>query len=107
VYAVNRRIVLAVARFWRKHHIGKRIMGTYHPGDSDVGEFLQPNEDSMSEAQQSILRSILKVAAGALVTKGVIDVGEAGSLQIALEALLAGLAGVVGFYLSHRKHTQA
>ena len=87
------------ARSWTEEHGG--------PPDEILEEFNSPpDEVFMSEAQQSFLRSILKVAAGALVTKGVIDVGEAGALQVVVETLVAGVVGAVGFWLSHRKHAQ-
>lgn len=61
-------------------------------------------EVTVSETTQSFLRGLAKVLAGVLVTKGMIDVGEASALQAAVEALAAGVIGVVAFYLSHKKH---
>jgi hypothetical protein len=82
---------------WAEHHLDEVAESFNVP----------PDEGFMSEVQQSVLRSILKVVAGALAAKGLIDVGEAASLQIVLETLAAGIIGAIGFVLSHRKHTAA
>lgn len=83
---------------WRDEHGG--------PPDEVREDFhdVPPDEDFMSEAQQSFLRGLLKFAAGALVAKGVIDVGDAAGLQVALEALVGGVVGLWAFWQSHRKH---
>lgn len=91
---------------WRK----RRAMQSWdgHHLDEVAESFnVPPDEGFMSEAQQSFIRSLLKIAAGALAAKGVIDVGEAAALQVALEALAAGAVGLIGLYLSHKKHVDA
>jgi hypothetical protein len=89
-------------RRWRT----RRATRAEHPDEIAEDFNVPPDEGFMSEAQQSLLRGFLKFAAGALAAKGLIDVGEAAALQVALEALTAGVVGLVGFYLSHKKHAQ-
>jgi hypothetical protein len=97
--AIQRRRTRKAMQSWHEEHGG--------PPDEIAEDFnVPPDEGFMSEAQQSLLRGFLKFAAGALAAKGLIDVGEAAALQVALEALVAGVAGLVGFYLSHKKHAQ-
>ena len=81
---------------WAEHHLDEV------PEDFNV----PPDEGFMSEVQLSYLRGALKFVAGMLAAKGLIDVGEAAALQVALEALVAGVAGLVGFWLSHKKHAE-
>ena len=72
--------------------------------ESQLAQSVNQEEPIMSETTKSFLRTILKIAGSALVTKGVIDAGDATSLQVAIEALVGGIAGIVGIYLSHKKH---
>jgi hypothetical protein len=80
-------------RSWDGHHLDE-IREPFH----------EPTEGGMSETTQSFVRGVLKVLAGALVTKGVIDVGEVGALQVVLETAIAAGIGAWAFWQSHKKH---
>jgi len=87
------------ARSWSEEHGG--------PPDEILEDFNSPpDEDVMSEAQLSFLRGVLKWVSGALAAKGLIDLGDAAALQIAVEALISGAVGIYAFWLSHKKHAQ-
>jgi hypothetical protein len=88
-------------RSWYEEHGGR-------PADEYSNDLdFPPDEGFMSEAQQSFIRSVLKFAAGALAAKGMIDMGDAAALQVALEAVVAAGIAVWAFWQSHKKHTQA
>lgn len=57
----------------------------------------------MNETTQSIIRSVLKVGAGALLAKGIIDAGAA---EVAVSSL-TGLIGVVWGIIAARKAAAA
>ena len=90
-------------RRWRARRQAKRAGQTELT--SELIEVPEPGEETfMNEWQQSLLRSILKVAGTAAVTHGLIEAGQTDVLVTALEAIAGGLITCAGLYLSHRRH---
>jgi hypothetical protein len=104
------KLILGGAKLWlsarpfrklKERRKAKRLERSSELIDTD-------EEDSgMNEWQQSLLRSLLKVAGTAAVTHGLIEAGQTDVLVTALEAIAGGLVTLGGLYWSHRHHKEA
>jgi hypothetical protein len=95
---VKRRVVLAVARWWRKHRIGKRILGAY-PGDSDAGEFFTDEETQVLQGKVTYA-SIAVLALSWLAQRFDVPLlpEDAEAFVAAIGAVIGTLGGVYGRY---------